>query len=168
MKKWIRIKAACCIALLLLTTTLSPAITAKAEREGGGHQVEGGDGGSTQRPTDNPEDDTTITTNEDGTRTLKFSQSIYFMNDDNTLSARRKYDHVITGNGKFVLVGYYSSTNPDSGFSCSSYILSDKEFTLERTETYWNGEDTSIKKQQRPLNSYKGVYYSSLDRKSVV
>ena len=167
MKKWIRIKAVCCITALLLlaTTTLSPTITAKAEREGGGHQVEGGDGESTQRPTDNPEDDTTITINEDGTRTLKFSQRVILLSETDGSKIIDKTSHfVINGRGKFVITGYYRDFGDGNGIDFMSFLLSNEFFTIEETVISYSSASHVYETQtyNKTIETYKGVRYVSL------
>ncbi len=151
------------LALLLVTTVLSPIIPVKAQettsesarttQNNGGTSAGAGD----KLPVDDAKDDTTITTNEDGTRTLKFTQKIVFVDKNPDYVSIDKYSFEVNGKGKFIMVSYMntSRTGSDDGLEVASFLLSNAGFTNKMTSS-----SGSI--LNRACVLHNGVYYSPL------
>lgn len=159
------------LAFLLALTVLSPTLPVKAQdtttdgaettQNNGGTSAGAGD----KLPTDTTDGNTqtpTITTNPDGTRTLKLYQSIYIAGDDGNIILSYKDTFTAVGKGKFVIVGYYNSIKGDDPLKFASFLVSDSNFTLERKEVINNGGHINTNDYKSSINSYKGFYYASL------
>lgn len=149
------------LALLLTATVLIPQIPVKAEGttvESADISENNGSGGTSAGAGDNLPIDTgdkpTITTNGDGTRTLKFTQNVICMADNGMVDIKNEYKFTFNGSGKFVIIGYYQSLAPDDPAKFQSYLLSDMGFLGEYTI---DGSIYNINSV-----SYKGVYYTAI------
>lgn len=158
------------LALLLTATILIPQIHVKAEgttTESSDISENNGSGGTSAGAGDNLPIDTggkpTITTNEDGTRTLSFHQRLYFVNDDGSFSQSYDYSFVATGKGKFTIVSYHNGLGDDDPVKLGSYLLSSSPFSINVTYNMKNGSYSAPTQTYTvSLESYKGVYYCSL------
>ena len=142
------------LALLLVTTVLSPTIPVKAQET----TAESAD--ITQN---NSSDAPTIETNPDGTRTLKFTQSVLHKADNGVFDFTWQHDFTVKGKGKFVIVGYYKSLSSDDPVNFSSYLLSNEIFSCKDVSTTNNGATISTSTWDLSIDTYKGVYYTSLN-----
>ncbi len=145
------------LALLLVTTVLSPIIPVKAQDtaiQGADMTESNGNGNSSDAPT--------VTTNPDGTRTLKFSQSFYLVNDDGSFLMSQGHAYTVTGLGKFVIVGYYNSIESDHNIDFRSFLLSDKTFTGKDVRRITSNGTISDDTFDMSCTFYKDVYYVPL------
>ncbi len=142
------------LALLLVTTVLSPPLPVKAQET----TAESAD--ITQN---NSSDAPTIEPNPDGTRTLKFTQSVLHKADNGVFDFTWQHDFTVKGKGKFVIVGYYKSLSSDDPVNFSSYLLSNEIFSCKDVSTTNNGATISTSTWDLSIGTYKGVYYTSLN-----
>lgn len=159
------------LAILLSLTILSPTLPVIAQEtttDGAGTtQNNGGTsaGAGDKLPTDTTGDNTdtpTITTNPDGTRTLKFSQSVYSSSDDGKFFLNYTDTFTVVGAGKFVIIGYYHSIEANDHMDFQSYLLSDKPFAGDWLRKSNNNDTISTSTYHLISSSYKGINYTAI------